>query len=124
MPNDETGGTTLPDLTLDGLKALQAGLQSDLDAFTNHATDITNQIQTLIARLQGAIDDFGNLPATDWVNGIAAVFQDLNQKLLGPALPFLTPDDMGACRYKGGCIETSSTHCTQLGGSFTSGGHC
>ena len=56
----------------------------------------------------------------DWPPS-AEVFRELTPLLAQALSP---SPETGKCVYDGGCIQTTSTQCADIGGQFTKGAHC
>jgi hypothetical protein len=112
--------TDLKNLTLAGIQALGRRLNTDLAAVPAGAPQRPT-IASLISQIQGKLPTADPPPATDtWANNnLKNDFAQLTP-LLGAALGQIT----GACRYLGGCIQTTQDECTALGGTFEANRPC
>jgi hypothetical protein len=118
--------SALPRLTSDGIQRLIDQLSHDVDKVSAPGVTDEQTLNIIKSDFEAARDlllkaKMAPDPAEE-VGTWSPVFKQLTDMLKQPL--GLTAQDIGACRYKGGCAVMSSMQCTALGGSFKAGLDC
>jgi hypothetical protein len=117
----------LPALTSEGLRRLvtQLGLDRQAVLDSSATASLKRRIKDRIDALQPIIltvASLGDAAAPLWAPMIAPEFvrQTADLKIaLG-----LSDAEVGACRYRTGCIQCTAAQCQTIGGVFQAGGSC